>query len=180
VPPDESIAELRSRIRASIDFTASITDEELLRKTESIVFEWPESRFLSAADKVKLVKRLYHSFRGLDLLQPLMEDPLVNEIMINGHKDIFVERQGEMTKLRESFESEESKRILAHSRRKAARRLACSCRAAASLAQRSMCDDPEVPGTPHEHEGAGREAVSYGGSGFFPARAGRGQIQHLY
>jgi pilus assembly protein CpaF len=107
VPPDESIAELRSRIRASIDFTASITDEELLRKTESIVFEWPESRFLSAADKVKLVKRLYHSFRGLDLLQPLMEDPLVNEIMINGHKDIFVERQGEMTKLRESFESEE-------------------------------------------------------------------------
>ncbi|GBG06718.1 pilus assembly protein [Paenibacillus agaridevorans] len=107
MPPDESIAELRSRIRASIDFTASITDEELLRKTECVVFEWPESRFLSAADKVKLVKRLYHSFRGLDLLQPLMEDPLVNEIMINGHKDIFVERQGEMTKLRESFESEE-------------------------------------------------------------------------
>lgn len=105
--PDDVIAELRRQIRASVDFGGELSDDELLRRSEAAVFEWSESRSLSAAEKVKLVRRLYHSFRGLDLLQPLMEDPLVTEIMINGHQEIFVERHGVITKLRESFESEE-------------------------------------------------------------------------
>ncbi len=107
MPPDEVIAELRSRIRAAIDFGGSLSDDELMRKTEAVVFEWCRSRPLSAAEKAKLVKRLFHSFRGLDLLQPLMDDPLVNEIMVNGHKEIFVEREGRITLLEETFESEE-------------------------------------------------------------------------
>lgn len=105
--PDEVITELRDRIRAMIDFGGSISDDELMRKSETVVFEWCQRRPMSAADKAKLVKRLFHSFRGLDLLQPLMEDPLVNEIMINGYNEIFVEREGRITMLDESFESEE-------------------------------------------------------------------------
>ncbi|WP_374121403.1 CpaF family protein [Paenibacillus sp. LHD-117] len=105
--PDDEIAELRGRIRATIDFGGAISDEELLRKSEAAVFEWCERHSLPATEKVKLVRRLYHSFRGLDILQPLMDDPAVNEIMVNGHKEIFVERHGCITMLQEGFESEE-------------------------------------------------------------------------
>ncbi|MHA6485434.1 CpaF family protein [Paenibacillus sp. strain BS8-2] len=104
---DDIITELRSRIHASIDLGGSLPDEELMRKSEAVVFDWCQSRPMSASDKAKLVKRLFHSFRGLDLLQPLMDDPLVNEIMINGYKEIFVEREGRITLLGETFESEE-------------------------------------------------------------------------
>ncbi|MEV5026260.1 CpaF family protein [Paenibacillus sp. LPE1-1-1.1] len=78
-----------------------------MRIVEEIVFEWCERNPLTAAGKVQLVRRLFHSFRGLDILQPLMEDTSISEIMINHHAEIFVERRGGMSLLPVSFESRE-------------------------------------------------------------------------
>ncbi|MCA0757408.1 CpaF family protein [Paenibacillus sp. N4] len=78
-----------------------------MKLAEEVVFQWCERHPLTATEKVSLVKRLFHSFRGLDILQPLMEDPSVTEIMINHHAEIFVERQGCLTPLSVSFESRE-------------------------------------------------------------------------
>jgi pilus assembly protein CpaF len=50
---------------------------------------------------------LFHAFRGLDLLQPLMDDSSVTEIMINAHDEIFVERAGRITRFPHAFESRE-------------------------------------------------------------------------
>lgn len=105
--PDELVYELRSIVRDRIDFSGTLTDEELMDKTEEVVFKWCERHPLTAADKVKLVRRLFHSFRGMDILQPLMEDPEVSEIMINSHNEIFVERHGVMTRMPGAFESRE-------------------------------------------------------------------------
>lgn len=104
---DERIYELRNKIRDRIDFSGAMTDNELMGKTEEVVFEWCERHPLTAGDKVKLVRRLFHSFRGLDILQPLMDDPEVSEIMINSHTEVFVERQGVMTLMPGAFESKE-------------------------------------------------------------------------
>jgi pilus assembly protein CpaF len=104
---DGAVSELREVIRSEIDFGGAITDEELLRKTEEAVLNWCNRNPLPAAEKVNLVRRIYHSFRGLDVLQPLMDDPSVTEIMINSHEDIFVERNGEMERHTARFESRE-------------------------------------------------------------------------
>lgn len=104
---DDSIAELRSRVRARIDFGGAVSDEELRGIAEEVVFEWCARHPLTAAAKVKLVMRLYHSFRGLDIIQPLMEDPGISEIMINRHDEIFVERNGTISLLNGAFESRE-------------------------------------------------------------------------
>lgn len=104
---DELIYELRGKIRDEIDFSGAMSDEELMRKTEAAVFQWCEQNPLTATDKVKLVRRLYHSFRGMDVLQPLMDDPAVSEIMINSHQEVYVERQGIMTQMPGAFESKE-------------------------------------------------------------------------
>lgn len=104
---DEVVYELRERIRAGIDFGGAMSDGELMSKTEEVVFEWCKLHPLTAADKVMLVRRLFHSFRGLDILQPLIDDPSVSEIMINSHTEVFIERNGVMTLLPGAFESKE-------------------------------------------------------------------------
>ncbi|WP_244226490.1 CpaF family protein [Paenibacillus protaetiae] len=104
---DETVLELRERIRQQIDFSGALSDDGLIRLVEKNVFQWSERNPITAGDKVKLVKRLYHSFRGLDILQPLMEDATVTEIMINHHEEIFIERNGKLSKLPMVFESKE-------------------------------------------------------------------------
>jgi pilus assembly protein CpaF len=104
---DETVLELRNKVRSRIDFSGELSDDSLLRIAEEIVFEWCERNPLTATEKVKLVRRLFHSFRGLDILQPLMEDASISEIMINHHAEIFVERKGRMTLLPVSFENRE-------------------------------------------------------------------------
>ncbi|WP_420819032.1 CpaF family protein [Paenibacillus nanensis] len=104
---DELVYELREQIRSGIDFGGSMSDEELMSKTEQVVFDWCKLHPLTAAEKVKLVRRLFHSFRGLDILQPLMDDPSISEIMINSHNEVFIERNGVMTLLPGAFESKE-------------------------------------------------------------------------
>ena len=46
--------------------------------------------------------------KELDLLQPYMEDPEINEIMVNGRDHIFVERKGELFRIDEAFPSDEA------------------------------------------------------------------------
>ncbi|MFF2889028.1 CpaF family protein [Paenibacillus sp. NPDC057967] len=104
---DELIYTLRGKIRDEIDFRGAMSDEELMGKTEAAVFKWCEHNPMTAAEKVKLVRRLYHSFRGMDVLQPLMDDPTVSEIMINSHTEVYVERHGVLTLMPGAFESKE-------------------------------------------------------------------------
>lgn len=104
---DEVVLSLRNSVRAKIDFNGTLSDESLMRIAEDTVFEWCTQNPLTANEKVLLVRRLFHSFRGLDILQPLMEDASVTEIMINYHAEIFIERHGRMTLYPVAFESRE-------------------------------------------------------------------------
>lgn len=51
--------------------------------------------------------RLFDSFRRLDILQELVDDPEVTEIMVNGKDHIFVERSGRLERWNRSFEQVE-------------------------------------------------------------------------
>ncbi|PZD94952.1 CpaF family protein [Paenibacillus sambharensis] len=104
---EEDILLLRERVKQRIDLQGAVEDSELLGVIEQVVFEWSASRVLTAAGKHQAVRRLFHSFRGLDMLQPLLDDPAVTEIMINGHEEIFIERAGLISRYPQSFESRE-------------------------------------------------------------------------
>lgn len=102
------IAELRGHIRRSFDFSgSSISDEELLGAVEAEVFRYSETTYLTASEKQTAVRRIYDSFRGLDVLQPLIEDRSISEIMINSHNEIFIEQFGEVRSVPLQFESQE-------------------------------------------------------------------------
>jgi len=98
---------LRERVKEAIDLHEAVSDGELLAAIEGVVFDWAVKHPMTAGAKHQAVRRLYHAFRGLDMLQPLLDDPTVTEIMINGHEEIFIERHGKVTRYGAAFESRE-------------------------------------------------------------------------
>lgn len=99
--------ELRHEIRAGLDLASSFTDEELIRQIEKRVLYDARLVELTSRDRYALVRRIFDSFRGLDVLQPLVDDVGISEIMINSHTELFVEREGEVQRLPIAFESRE-------------------------------------------------------------------------
>lgn len=104
---EEIFAALRSDIRMGLDVTKVMSDAQLLEYIEEYVLNDARLADLTASDKRKWVRRLYDSFRGLDVLQPLVEDRTITEIMINSHEEIFVEQEGHVLRLPVRFESRE-------------------------------------------------------------------------
>ncbi|MBQ4899309.1 CpaF family protein [Paenibacillus sp. Marseille-P2973] len=104
---EDIFALLRREIRSGLDVTSSMQDDQLMDYIERQVLEEQRLAGLTAADKRRWVRRLYDSFRGLDVLQPLVDDLTVTEIMINGHEEIFVEQDGQVRRLPVHFESRE-------------------------------------------------------------------------
>lgn len=98
---------LRNEIRQGLDVTSVLNDDQLMDYIERRVLEERRLSGATAAEKRKWVRRLYDSFRGLDVLQPLVEDRSVTEIMINSHEEIFVEREGQVQRIPVRFESRE-------------------------------------------------------------------------
>lgn len=80
------------------------TDEGI----RQIIFEKMKGKAdLVLADRVRIGKRIFNSIRRMDILQPLLDDDLVTDIMVNGADRIFYTRDGEMKQYPEMFESEE-------------------------------------------------------------------------
>jgi pilus assembly protein CpaF len=107
IQEEEVSKKIKENIREQLDLSQSTSDEELLVQIEKEVFAFSRTTFLSAKDKKALVDRVYHSFRGLDVLQPLIDDTSITEIMINSAKEIFIERDGNVFQADVRFESEE-------------------------------------------------------------------------
>jgi len=102
---EEMFRALRSEIRAGLDVTSAVGNRELTGYIERTILESESLRYLTALEKHELVKRLFDSFRGLDVLQPLVDNPAITEIMINSHTEIFIEEEGQIRRLPLEFES---------------------------------------------------------------------------
>lgn len=62
---------------------------------------------LPEAEKKKLISELLDEFTGLGPLESLLKDPAITEIMINGPKQIYVERLGKTEVADITFDSEQ-------------------------------------------------------------------------
>jgi pilus assembly protein CpaF len=104
---EQQFQAMRREIRASLDLTSSAGDEELWQGIEKKVLGDPNLKDMTSGERHALIQRLFDSFRGLDMLQPLVDDPDITEIMINSHQEIFVEKEGEVRRIPQQFESRE-------------------------------------------------------------------------
>jgi pilus assembly protein CpaF len=67
-----------------------------------------QARPLDEPEREALIERLLATTMGLGPLEPLMADPEVDEIMVNGHRTVLVERGGRIYSTAAAFESEEA------------------------------------------------------------------------
>lgn len=97
--------ELQEEVLQKIELDKEISDEELLNIIDLTLHEKGKECYISIGRKQRIRKEIFNSIRRLDILQELLEDTSITEIMINGYKDIFIERDGRIVKWKKSFES---------------------------------------------------------------------------
>jgi len=103
---NENYRKLRDDIRNSLDLSNSMSDTDLRIFIEDAVFNYSLNNVLSSVEKIDLVKRIFNSLRGYDVLQPLIDDKSITEIMVNSVDQIFIEKNGDITqvpKIRKSW-----------------------------------------------------------------------------
>lgn len=98
---------MRKLLMSRLEERGELTDEEILEIIDELVLSRSREFLLTLKEKEGLRKDLFYSVRKLDVLQELVEDNTVTEIMVNGYRDIFVERDGIIRKWEKSFTSEE-------------------------------------------------------------------------
>lgn len=98
---------LKQQIKERIDLSSTVSDVTLIELIEESVFSAAGEHGWTSSEMQGLVKRVFDSFRGLDILQPLIDDPSVTEIMVNGHECIFFERKGAVERYPYPLESAE-------------------------------------------------------------------------
>ncbi|WP_458457247.1 CpaF family protein, partial [Pseudobutyrivibrio sp.] len=84
-----------------------VSDEEILKLIRSKIIELAKMQPISLSDRKKIEGHVFNSLRKLDVLEDLLKDEEITEIMINGPKNIFVEKNGRVEKSKEQFSSEE-------------------------------------------------------------------------
>ncbi len=99
--------ELHKRMMELLRETPELSDEQILELIDGLLLESKEGRCISLQEKDELRRELFCSVRRLDILQELIDDPQVTEIMVNGCRDIFVERAGRISRFDKSFTSPE-------------------------------------------------------------------------
>ena len=101
------IEELKARLIDRIDLARDIGDEELQEMITAMVMEHCSRKHMTLREKMKISRELFHSIRGLDILEEILEDEEVTEIMVNSYDRIYIEKKGKLHRLPERFSSEQ-------------------------------------------------------------------------
>jgi pilus assembly protein CpaF len=101
---------VQNRLLAELDPSMDITKIDEVRRTIQDLFEQilsEENIVLSRPERARLFEQISAEILGLGPLQPLLEDESITEIMVNGAKNIYVERKGKIHRVPVTFESNE-------------------------------------------------------------------------
>jgi pilus assembly protein CpaF len=101
---------VQNRLLSEMDPSMDITKVNEVRNTILELFEQvlvEENIVLSRQERSRLFEQITAEILGFGPLQPLLEEETITEIMVNGAKNIYVERLGKIHRIPVSFESDE-------------------------------------------------------------------------
>ena len=103
----EELTVLREEIFGKMDMSRVITDGELEELIEQALLQRSRKSALSLDQREQYRREIFNSMRKLDVLQELLENEEVTEVMVNGQKHIFYEKEGTLQEWDKQFTSEE-------------------------------------------------------------------------
>lgn len=98
---------LKSELLQGFSYERQMSDEEISQAIDERIFAQIDVGEMTLQESLTLQKELFDSFRRLDILQELVDDPTITEIMVNGPEHVFVETKGKIGRWEKSFESRE-------------------------------------------------------------------------
>jgi len=111
-PQAGSYFDLKTRVQnkllSELDPSMDITRTDEVRRTIQDLFEQilaEENIVLSRPEKARLFEQIAAEILGLGPLQPLLEDDTITEVMVNGAKNIYIERKGKIHRVPVTFEN---------------------------------------------------------------------------
>lgn len=111
-PQAGSYFDLKTRVQnkllAEIDPSMDVTRTDEVRRTIQSLFEQiltEENIVLSRPERARLFEQIAAEILGFGPLQSLLEDDTITEIMVNGPKNVYIERKGKVHRVPITFES---------------------------------------------------------------------------
>jgi len=113
-PARDAYLDLKTRIQnkliADLDPTMDVTQTAEVRRTIEEMYTnilTDEHIVLSRAERQLLFEQIVAEILGYGPLEPFLADATITEIMVNGAKNIYVEREGKIERTNATFESDE-------------------------------------------------------------------------
>lgn len=98
---------IRKNVMDCLDLSRELSDEEVGGVIDRCILDEAAHEYIPVKEKVRLKAEIFNSLRRLDVLTEYLEAEDITEIMVNGYRDIFVERNGRLERVDSTFESEE-------------------------------------------------------------------------
>jgi pilus assembly protein CpaF len=113
--PEARLSDIKTRIQerlvAELDPRADIfSNTEEVKQTIEELFQSileQENIVLSRTERMRLFDQIVDEILGYGPLEPLLEDPTITEIMVNGPKKVYIERNGKIERTNIEFEDED-------------------------------------------------------------------------
>jgi pilus assembly protein CpaF len=99
---------VQNKLLSELDPSMDITRTDDVRRTIQDLFEQilaEENIVLSRPERARLFEQIAAEILGLGPLQPLLEDDTISEIMVNGPKNVYIERKGRLHRVPVTFEN---------------------------------------------------------------------------
>jgi pilus assembly protein CpaF len=99
---------VQNKLLSELDPTMDITRTDEVRRTIQDLFEQilaEENIVLSRPERARLFEQIAAEILGFGPLQPLLEDDTITEIMVNGPKNVYIERKGKLHRVPVTFEN---------------------------------------------------------------------------
>jgi pilus assembly protein CpaF len=105
---DQLKLELHRKLVERLDLAAleRITDEALLTtqiRNAVIEFIRAEQAPLSATEREEIVEQIIYEVTGLGPIEPLFRDGSISDILVNGPRDVYIERRGKLSRTNIAF-----------------------------------------------------------------------------
>lgn len=98
---------IRKKVMDCLDLSRELNDDEVGGVIDRCILEEAAHEYIPVKEKVRLKAEIFNSLRRLDVLTEYLEAEDITEIMVNGYRDIFVEKNGRLERVDSAFESEE-------------------------------------------------------------------------
>ncbi len=101
---------VQNKLLSGLDPTMDVSKVNEVRRTIQELFEQilnEENIVLSRPERARLFEQIAAEILGFGPLQPMLEDETITEIMVNGYKNIYIERAGKIHRVPITFESNE-------------------------------------------------------------------------